>query len=407
MRLPRFARLTRRLAVAAWCLAAGTTSLRGQDLDTAPAPRRFTAGAELSAIAGPRDDDAFFNYTDYQRNALRVVRVRLQGEWRLHERLAIVGEVRTENATDAEMSGLFLRWRPWTHRALYLQAGRIPPVIGAFGRRAYGRDNAVVGLPLAYQYLTSLRADALPASIDDVLRMRGRGWQSSFPIGSPVPAPGVSLLSASRWDTGVEVGARWRWLEVAGAVTRGAPAVPVVRETNSGRQWSGRLAADAPWGLTVGLSAGRGSWIDDAALAASGSLGRGGRHQGVVAADAEFGWGRWLLRGEWMRSSFEVPLAANGALALGASSAFLEARYRPHPRWQVGARVDRLHFSRVAGSAEFGAVGWDAPVERVEMVMGFRATRSMDLKAGWQGNWRDGGRVRARGYPMAQVLYWF
>jgi len=36
-------------------------------------------------------------------------------------------------------------------------------VIGAFARQAYGRDNLVIGTPLAYQYLTSLRPDALPA----------------------------------------------------------------------------------------------------------------------------------------------------------------------------------------------------------------------------------------------------
>ena len=34
-----------------------------------------------------------------------------------------------------------------------VQAGRIPPVIGAFPRRAYGRDNLSSASPLAYQYL--------------------------------------------------------------------------------------------------------------------------------------------------------------------------------------------------------------------------------------------------------------
>ena len=65
-----------------------------------------------------------------------------------------------------------------------MQIGRIPPTFGAFTRRAYSRDNPLIGYPLAYQYLTSLRADAVPASADELLRMRGRGWLTEFSIGN-------------------------------------------------------------------------------------------------------------------------------------------------------------------------------------------------------------------------------
>ena len=40
--------------------------------------------------------------------------------------------------------------------------GRIPPTFGAFSRRAYANGNPLIGYPLAYQYLTSLRPDAVP-----------------------------------------------------------------------------------------------------------------------------------------------------------------------------------------------------------------------------------------------------
>jgi len=46
-------------------------------------------------------------------------------------------------------------------------------------------------------------------------------------------------------------------------------------------------------------------------------------------------------------------------------------------------------------------------VTRVEAVVGFRVTRPIEIRAGWQHNWRDGGRVHERGYPALQVLYWF
>src|SRR6476660_4029378 len=162
-------------AVAALAVLAGVPSLasggQSQEPAATPAPRRVTAGAEVSLVAGPIDDEAFFNYTDYEHNALRVARIRVMGQWRVAPRLSFVGEVRTEDGDGVEMAAIYARWRPWADRDLTVQAGRVPPVIGAFPRRAYGRDKLVIGFPLAYQYLMSLRPDALPASIDDLVRM--------------------------------------------------------------------------------------------------------------------------------------------------------------------------------------------------------------------------------------------
>jgi hypothetical protein len=38
----------------------------------------------------------------------------------------------------------------------------------------------LIGYPLAYQYLTSLRADSLPLNANELIAMRGRGWLSSY-----------------------------------------------------------------------------------------------------------------------------------------------------------------------------------------------------------------------------------
>jgi hypothetical protein len=387
--------------------AAGRPALAQPDSPAGyPRPSALNVGGEVAAAVAPRDDTAFFNYTDYGRSALRLVRLRLFGEWRLPGRVSLVAEARTESIDDVEAAAAYVRWRPWATRDIDVQVGRIPPVIGAFARRAYGRDNAVVGLPLPYQYLTALRPDALPATVGDLLLMRGRGWQPSFPIGSHELAPGIALLSASRWDTGAQL--RWRdgAVELAGAVTRGAPAVPVVRETNQGLQWSGRASATLPGGWSAGVSGARGQWIEDGVLELVPVASRGRSTQSVVAADAEFGAGRWLLRGEALRSVFDVPLAASGSRSLSAWAVFAEARYRPHPRWHLAARLERLRFGDVAGT-DGAPTAWDFGVDRVEAIVGYRLTRAVDLRAGWQGDWRQGGRVRVRHYPVAQILYWF
>src|SRR6476659_6522840 len=148
-----------------------------------------TITGDVTATAGPKDDDAFFNYTDYEHNALRMLRLSLSGMWRPTARLAVLTEVRSEDLEQPVAYALYVRVRPSSRIPLDVQAGRIPPVFGAFARRSYGTDNPLIGYPLAYQYLTSLRPDAVPASADDLLIMRGRGWRSFYPIGNPLPGP--------------------------------------------------------------------------------------------------------------------------------------------------------------------------------------------------------------------------
>lgn len=358
-------------------------------------------------MAGPRDHVAYFNYTDYDHSAVRVTRFRLFTEWRPALRFSVVAELRTENTDDVAAPALYVRWRPRASQPLFIQAGRIPPVVGAFARRAYGKDNAVIGQPLAYQYLTLLRPDALPGTVDDLVRMRGRGWQPSFPIGATTLVPGVSMLSASRWDTGVSAQWQARWWDLAAAVTRGSPAVPVVRETNGGLMWSGRAAANLPAGVTVGVSGARGQWLADTVLALIPGGGSRPSSQSLVATDVEIGLRKWLIRAEWLQSVFDVPLSAGPTLdvRLTASSGFTEVRVRPHPRWQAGLRLERLWFSPVIGAA--GPTTWDANVDRVEGTLGFRVNRHVELKGGWQQNWRTGGRIHKRGLPVVELLSWF
>ncbi|HUL72901.1 MAG TPA: hypothetical protein VLT86_07355 [Vicinamibacterales bacterium] len=401
------------LALAVVVLLGAFAGPAAGDPQETPAPSsapRVTGGGEVTAVAGPEDDQAFFNYTDYEHNALRVLRVRLLGEWRIWQRLSLLGEARTENGDGVQIPALYLRWQPWRDHNFDVQIGRIPPVIGSFPRRAYGRDNVVVGSPLPYQYLISLRPDALPATIDQLLRMRGRGWQPSYPIGSQALGPGIPVVSSFRWDTGAEASWRNQWMELAGAVTLGAPATPVVQDPSDGQQYSGRIAMHAPGGLTVGLSGARGGWINRSVLNLVPESLRGRHNQTVVGVDAEAGVGPWLVRAEWLHSSFELPFVGETVqpAPLVADSAFVEGRYRFHPRWQIAARVDHLGFSTLVGTINNGApTTWDAPVERVEGILGFRARRNVEIRGGYQYNWRDGGRVHEQGYPTLMGLFWF
>ena len=139
----------------------------------------LTVGGDVSATIGS-DDPGFFNYTDYEDSELRMLRLESP------RRSARAVTCRCSAKCGARMPGrrrayaLYVRIRPWTERRFDIQVGRIPPTFGAFPRRSYEADNPLIGYPLAYQYLTSLRADAIPASADELLQMRGRGWLATL-----------------------------------------------------------------------------------------------------------------------------------------------------------------------------------------------------------------------------------
>jgi hypothetical protein len=370
----------------------------------------LVVGGEIVGTVGAPDNDAFFNYTDYEHNALRMLRLAFAGSWQPLAPIALVAEIRSEDLRHIEAHAAYVRVRPWATHAFDIQAGRIPPSFGAYGRRAYNADNPLIGYPLAYQYLTSLRSDAIPGSTDDLLRMRARGWQPSFPIGSNAVSTGIPLVSGFRWDTGVQ--GRWagHHVEVTGAVTAGTLSDPRFVDNNGGRQLSGRVAVKPLFGMVLGASAARGSWLSNDVVARLPESYRTEDYvQRAFGVDAEYSRDYWVVRGEVVWSGWDMPfVASNESDKLDAVGMWVEGRYRVTPRLFLAARADRLGFSHISGTLFSGQpTTWDAPVERLEVGAGWYLQRNLVARAVLQRNWRDGGRVRSRTFLSAQLAYWF
>ena len=365
---------------------------------------RVRLGAEITATAGTPDDDTFFNYTDYERNGLRTFRAALIVQWQVARRVAFLTEVRVDDADTITASAAYVRVRPWLDHAFHVQAGRIPPVFGSFGRRAYESNRALIGYPLAYQYLTSLRSDALPAAPEDLLRMRGRGWRSSFPVGSPYAGPGLPLISAFRWDTGVQ--ARWASsrVDAAVALTQGTLSNPLWGDDNGRGQVSGRVAVTPTVGLVLGTSAARGSWVSRVVPGA-----RDSDAQSALGGDAEYSRGHVILRAELVWSRWDLPPLTSAAerSRVSALGAWVEGRYRIAPRWYVAARADRLGFSNLDAPASGIRLPWDAPVRRLELGAGYSIQRNVVVRVGVQLNERDGNRKERQTFFAAQAAWWF
>ena len=401
-----------RLAIRAIALVAIPATTAAQVPPTEPisvAGGRVVLAGEVSGTIAPQDP-GFFNYTDYEQNAMRMLRLSLSSAVSLGDQFSILGDVRTETGNAFEVYAMFARMRPWRDRNIDIQIGRVPPTFGTFARRGYGTDNPLIGYPLPYQYLTSLRVDAIPANADDLLRMRGRGWRPSYPIGSQAARTGVPLVSAVRWDTGVQVSLGDRPLQLVVAVTKGSLSNPLVLDDNRGKQFATRLAYRPSAALGLGVSAARAAYLSDSATETL-TPGQTSRFvQWAAGADAEYSRGHWIIRAEGVLSWWTLPVVSAPFIdsplrALGAS---VEAQYKLSPGFYVAGRADYLGFSSISGTVFDGRpTPWDLPVTRIEAGGGYYVLRNVVAKVTYQHDWRDDlFEARAR-FLAAQAIYWF
>ncbi len=373
-----------------------------------------TIGGDVSATFGS-DDPGFFNYTDYEHSALRMLRINLTAAVRANDHLALLGELQTENFDGVQPYALYLRIRPWTARDVDIQAGRIPPTFGAFSRRSYVTDNPLIGYPLAYQYLSSLRPDSLPATADELLQKKSFGWLVKYSVGSETLDHGVPVVTALRWDTGVQVHAsvfQHRTLSMTASVTTGTVSNPLFHDDNGGKQFAGRVEWRPTPGLNLGASAAHGEFVSTAAANAALAVARQETMSGFVqnawGVDAEYSRDYFLIRSEVIGSAWRVPFASEPARhdPLDSMSAFVEGRYKIKPGLYAAARFDHLGFGTITGATTSGS--WDAPVTRIEVGAGYSLFRNLLLKGAYQHDTRDGGRLTPSANLVAtQVVFWF
>ena len=70
---------------------------------------RLVVSAELVGTFGSQDKTAFFNYTDYEHNALRMLRLGTSGVWRPMSWLALAAEVRSEDLEHPNVYAAYAR----------------------------------------------------------------------------------------------------------------------------------------------------------------------------------------------------------------------------------------------------------------------------------------------------------
>ena len=412
------ARRAGRCRVRCWgCLLVLVISGSAAAQDTAPASAaspgsRWTFGAGASISVAP-EDTGYFNYSTGAYSVLRLVRLDGSASLRAGSRVTFVGDVRLqgglgEGGWQIRPYALFARIRPWSETAVDVQVGLIPPVFGAFSRRVYGTDNPLIGFPLGYQYVTTLRPDAVPASADELLSKRGSGWRVRYSIGNPEPEYGVPLADGLRYPAGVEIHAGGGRVEAGLAVTTGSSSVPNALDVGWRPQVSARLAAHPIAGLVLGGSVSNGPFLSQVLTDTLGTYGGNSRDDQTAAGfDAEYARGHLIVRAEGIASWWRLPQSAPPHLAepLRAFALDVEGRYRVLPGLYAAIRVDRLDFSEVCGT--IGCLPWDAPVRRIEAGGGYSIRHNLLLKGAYQYNWREATRHAWLRLAAAQLVVWF
>jgi hypothetical protein len=367
---------------------------------------RLLFGGDLSATFGS-EDPGWFTYTDYETSAIRRIRAGVTIEARATDRVAFLAEIRADTGLGVTPYAWYVRISPLASGLVDIQAGRIPPVFGEYTRRAYPQDNPLIGSPQTYQYLTSVRADAVPATADDLLKMRGRGWLVRYPVGDPTAHNGVATVAAEQWDTGVQVRVGGERFSGALAWTVGSLSQPRVRNDNRGGQIAGRVAWRPVPAFMLGVSAARGVFVADIVREARPDAPAGHDDQRALGVDAEASWGRWIVRGEFVANAWRLPPLDPPRIVdpLTSRAGYLEAKVRLLPRLYAAIRGDIMRFTSIQGSA--GPETWEAAVSRLEYGIGFTIQRGLLVKASVLSNWRDGGGVRESHMGAVQLLFWF
>ena len=270
-------------------------------------------------------------------------------------------------------------------------------------RHATAAATSLIGQPLAYQYLTSIRPDALPATTDDLLRMRGRGWLSNFPVGNLRRGPGPAARQQPAAGTpACRRTASTGMVEWTGSVTAGSLSDPRLRRQQ--RRPAGgrpRVSCGRRAALASACRSSRGAWLNERARRRAGRRAsvdrsrqqRRRRRRGVSRP------GRFLVRGEAIRSTWTMPAFGDAAARRAAawrSSMLVEGRYRSLPGvLRRGARrAPRLQqdVATTRGPQPMGSA--DVALRDRRRLFADRATSSS--RASWQRN-----RPRRRPRPPA------
>lgn len=354
-------------------LAVATLFLRPA---SAAAQIQISGQIDLTAVTG--DDDRGVNDAFRRDDPFNPYRARLFAQHWVSDRVGVFAEVLFDSESGPRLNGAYVVVNEVTGRSwLNARAGVAPSLIGTFGlRSSYFNANPLVGVPMVWQYRTTLDGSGR-ATADDLLRRKQAN--TAF----------LPMLYDPCWNLQWELLGEAGMFEYSAGITSGSMSNPLGALEADGIQALARVGVEPEPGIRVGVSGGIGPYIgggsrDPNLTAPDFPGGPEDYDQRLFGYDVEISRGRLQLISEGYRSTWEAPLIAEDLTATGA---YVEARYDFLPRWTGAARVGFMGFSEITpGGAGATPTGWDDDVLRYETALTYRWSREVHLRVDWQHN---------------------
>jgi hypothetical protein len=351
-----------------------------------PAPARAGSGTMqfrglLDVVAAGRGEAFDDNLLMRGDSPFDGYGLRVFADAALNERLQVFSQMVLRDASSPYVDGAYAEITPNPALDLHLLAGKIPWCIGTWAPRTYSNRNPLIGIPLMYQYHTTLLWYDVPPSADALLATAGQGQYGMVDYQGFPEGRGMTLVDDSYWDVGVTLVGSMRPVELALGVTAGSPGWGSTGEDeNNGKSMLGRLGLAPLPGLRVGVSGAYGPYLDAAVRDQHPEIGDvTDYHQKLVMADLELLAGHAELRAEGAHNAWETPTTGT----LPVTSGYVELKYALPLGAFLAARWDAMRFGMVTDSTGERRT-WDTNVSRVETGAGYRFTRDVTSKLVYQ-----------------------
>ncbi len=305
-------------------------------------------------------NQTFKGYTTFD-----TVRLRLFFDAQLAENISVFSQLLTSLST-VDLYGAYVRFSEVGGTAVNVHLGLIPNTVGSFGERTYSDKNPLIGTPLMWVHHSTLNPSSELRSVEDLVA--GKQARTRF---------GLPILYDNCWSSGVEAFGSadafdWSFGLLTGSVTN-----MTRNQEKDTPQATGRLAWNFGPELRLGVSAYYGPYLLDEEGGAVAPLGHELDDYMNSAIMADVYWGsRWIdVNAEAVASRWEYP----GLPDLGASSGYVEAKWKVRPRWFVAGRIEAFRPNEVEDSAG-SRVRWDDALHRFEYGVGYKPRPRTTIK---------------------------
>jgi hypothetical protein len=281
-------------------------------------------------------------------------------------------------------------------RRVAVRVGKFATAFGGWVERHASWDNPLISAPTLYEDMVTIRDLVAPPDVNEFagLRDAAENRETWVPvIWGPSYASGMSISG--------DAGALDLTLEIKNAALSSRPDTWDVWDRGfRAPTVSGRLGWRPSPTWTLGVSGSHGAYLQ---RDARGSLPAGRSYddfsQTTYGVDASYERHLVQIWAELARTRFDVPRVGDVDALIG----FVEARYKPAPRWWLAGRWNTSHFDDVPGLDR----SWDRNLRRVDFAVGFRSNAHFQIKVEYSAGDQAGRDTGGNRLLAAQAELWF